>query len=50
MNSWMNKDSMSSDNYSSYFYLNPFSNNEVASFKPSCIPIPLNDMFQSPDS
>jgi hypothetical protein len=41
---------MSSDNYSSYFYLNPFSSNEVASFKPSCITIPLNDMFQSTDS
>lgn len=46
----LNMNSMSSDNYSSSFYLNPISGNEVAAYKASCIHIPLNDMFQSPDS
>ena len=48
--SQMNMNSINSNNYSSYFYLNPISSNDVASYKSSCTHIPLNDMFQNPDS
>ena len=46
----MNMNSINSNNYSSYFYLNPISTNDIASYKSSCTHIPLNDMFSSPDS
>ena len=50
MISQLNIKSAHSSNYSSYFYLNPIPNYEVASYKASCNHLPLEDLFNNPDS
>ena len=50
MNTSQTGNSAPSNNYSSYFYLNPISNSDAATYKASCKNIPLEAMFQTPDA